>query len=304
MLEVRVSKEERDAGSLSPEHFRTAALLLHTAGYVVLADAVPRELIAEAAETFDDIVRDCAESREGEAWYQVSQRHQAVFWERGSRWRIFPKLRPPLSDPRLLANPLVTPLLDELLSRDLRCKFVASDTCVKGSSTQAPHRELGAGGARGPVAYILNVPLGRNTRRNGPIEVWPGASHLWSAELLERLGVSDDVQDGSNPAIEELAARVPSERLLLEPGSLLIRDPGMLHRGTPNRTRRPRTMLTVCYLRSDHEHDYGSTEYNLDAALFARLDPSVQCLFPELSSTHQPRPVSRNRTAPSTQPLA
>jgi ectoine hydroxylase-related dioxygenase (phytanoyl-CoA dioxygenase family) len=285
MLEVRVTDGEREAGRLDPDSARSAALLLHTAGYVVLRDALPQELVREARETFDDLLRDCEESREGDGWYQVSKRQQAVFWERGARWRIFPKLRPPLSDPRLLANPLVMPVLEQLLGPDFRCKFISSDTCLRGSEMQAPHRELGAGGARTPVAYMVNVPLGRNTRRNGPIEVWPGASHLWSAELLERQGLSDDVQDGSNPAIEQLASRIPSERLLLEPGSVLIRDPGMLHRGTPNRTRRPRTMLTVCYLRRDHDHDYGTTEYNFDAELFAGLDPSVQRLFPEMSVT-------------------
>lgn len=304
MIEVRVSEEERAAGRLSPESFRLAALLLHTAGYVVLRDALPRELVAAAREEFADTLRDCMESRHGEAWYQVSTRRQAVFWERGARWRIFPKLRPPLSDVRLLANPFVMPLLGELLGTDFRCKFVSSDTCVQGSATQAPHRELGAGGAREPRAYILNVPLTRCTERNGPLEVWPTASHLWSTDMLTRLGLSDEVQDGSNPALEEFARRLPSERLLLEPGSLLVRDPGMLHRGTPNRTRSPRTMLTVCYLRHDYEHDYGTAEYNLDSELFARLDPEVKRLFPEIDAVHQPRPVSMNQTAPSTQPLA
>lgn len=304
MLEVRVSDRERTAGQLDPENFRTAALLLHTAGYVVLRDALPHDLVARAREEFDDTLRDCADSRRGEAWYQVSRRRQAVFWERGARWRIFPKLRPPLSDPRLLANPLVIPVLAELLGSDFRCKFVSSDTCMMGSTTQAPHRELGAGGAREAPAYIVNVPLTRCSNRNGPLEVWPTASHLWSADVLDRHGLSDEVQDEPNPALEEFARRLPSERLLLEPGSLLIRDPGMLHRGTPNRTRSPRAMVTICYLRRDYDYDYGAADYNLDSELFARLDPSVQRLFPEMEAAHQPRPVSRNRTAPSRQPLA
>ena len=304
MLEVRVSDEERAAGRLSPEGFRMATLLLHTAGYVVLRDALPPDLVTAVRDEFDDILRDCAESREGDGWYQVSSRHRAVFWERGARWRVFPKLRPPLSDARLLANPLVMPLLEELLGEGFRCKWVSSDTCVRGSTTQAPHRELDTGGAREPRAYIVNVPLSRNSNRNGPLEVWPSGSHLWSAEVLERHGLEDELQDGSNPAMEKFASGLPSERLLLEPGSVLVRDPGMLHRGTQNRTRSPRTMLTLCYLSRAHDHDYGETEYNLDAELFDRLDPSVRGLFPELEAAHQPRPVSRNRKAPSRQPLA
>jgi ectoine hydroxylase-related dioxygenase (phytanoyl-CoA dioxygenase family) len=304
VLEITVTEEERAAARLSPESFRAAALLLRTAGCVVLRDALPRDLVAEARDAFGEILRDCIDSQEGDAWYQVSQRRQAVFWERGARWRIFPKLQPPLNDARLLANPLVTPLLAELLGNDFRCKFVSSDTCVKGSALQAPHRELGAGGAREPCGYIVNLPLTRCSRRNGPLEVWPTGSHLWSSGVLNRYGLSDEVQDGSNPGLEELALRIPSQRLLLEPGSLLVRDPGMLHRGTPNRTRRPRTMLTVCYLRRDYDYDYGSSEYNLDPELFRGLDSSVRRLFPEMEAPHQPRPVSRKRTDPSRQPLA
>ncbi|HSD24726.1 MAG TPA: phytanoyl-CoA dioxygenase family protein [Solirubrobacterales bacterium] len=304
MLGIEVTGEERAAGRLGPESFRAASLLLHTAGYVVLRDALPRDLVADVRDAFDEILRDCMASRQGEGWYQVSERRQAVFWERGARWRIFPKLSPPLSDPRLLANPLVISLLEESLGPGFRCKFVSSDTCLRGSATQAPHRELGAGGAREPRAYVVNVPLARCTRRNGPIEVWPTASHLWSTEVLDRHGVTDDVQDGSNGSIEALARRLPSERLLLEPGSLLIRNPGMLHRGTPNRTRRPRSMLTVCYLGRGYDYDYGSAEYNLDPELLARLHPEVRRLFPELERDQGTGPLHDRRTAPSTQPLA
>ncbi len=303
MVEIRVTEEERAAARLSPDSFRSAALFLHTAGYVVLRDALPGALVGEARDAFAEILGDCIDSREGEAWYQVSRQRQAVFWERGARWRIFPKLRPPLNDPRLLANPLVTPLLAEALGSDFRCKFVSSDTCVKGSALQAPHRELGAGGAQDPRAYIVNVPLVDCGLENGPLEVWP-ESHLWSPAVLNRHGLSDQVQDGSNPGLDEFARRIPSEPLVVELGSVLIRDPGMLHRGTPNITREPRTMLTLCYLRRDYDYDYGTAEYNLDRELFRRLDPSVQRLFPEMEAPHQPRPVSRYRTEPSTHPLA
>lgn len=304
MLEVSVTEEERTTGRLGPHSARTAALLLHTAGYVVLRDALPHDLVARARAQFDDILRDCMESRDGEAWYQISARHRAVFWERGARWRVFPKLRPPLSDVQLLANPLVMPLLEELLGSGFRCKFVSSDTCVRGSVIQAPHRELGAGGAREAPAYIVNVPLSRNTRRNGPLEVWPNGSHLWSAEVLQSHGLADDIQDGENPALLEFSRRLPSERLLVEPGSLLIRNPGMLHRGTPNRTRRPRSMLTVCYLRRDYDYDYGAADYNLDSELFADLDPAVQSLFPRPEGAHTPLPVKVKTAAPSRQPRA
>src|SRR5262249_50059685 len=152
-------------------------------------------------------------------------------------------------------------------------------TCVQGSMLQAPHRELAAGGACTPCAYIINVPLIRCGLDNGPIEVWPGGTHFWPPDLLARYRLCDDVQDSLNPDMEAFASLLPSCRLQLERGSVLIRDPGMLHRGTPNRTTAPRTMLTICYLRRGHTHDYGTVEFNLDDEIYAKLSPAVQRVF-------------------------
>ena len=280
-LELDVGEDERAAGRLRPVRRRQAGLLLQTAGCLVLRDALPSALIEALREGFARIFQDCLDSKEGDGWYQVSRREQAVFWERGARWRIFPKLRPPFDAPDLLANPLIVEILEELLGAGFFCKFVSSDTCLRGSTVQAPRRELAAGGAPAPRAYIVNVPLVRCGPENGPIEVWPGGTHLWRPELLERYGLSDDVQDGPNPEMETFAGFLPSRRLVLGPGSVLIRDPGMLHRGTPNPTDAPRTMLTLCYLRRGHHHDYGDVRFNLDGELRARLAPTVQRLFPD-----------------------
>jgi ectoine hydroxylase-related dioxygenase (phytanoyl-CoA dioxygenase family) len=109
--------------------------------------------------------------------------------------------------------------------------------------------------------------------------VWPGGSHLWQNRLLDQLDLHTDVLDGRNPACEEFATLFPSRKVVLEPGDLLIRDPGLLHRGTVNATDEPRSMLTLCYFRQGHTHDYGQVEYNLDRALWERLDPRCRRLF-------------------------
>ena len=222
-----------------------------------------------------------------------------MFWERAARWRIFPKLRPPFDDETLLANPLIMRLLEDLLGSDLYCKFVSSDTCVRGSMLQAPHRELSAGGAGSPCAYIVNVPLTACGLENGPIEVWPSGTHLWQAEFLARYRLSDDVQDGENQGMEEFAGLFPSCKLALEPGSVLIRDAGMLHRGTPNLTDMPRTMLTICYLRRSHSHDYGDSRFNFDAVLYERLAPAVKRLFAATTVEPASSPQAGAPAAPS-----
>jgi len=53
----------------------------------------------------------------------------------------------------------------------------------------------------------------------------------------------------------------------------------MWHRGNPNPTDEPRTMLTTSYFRRDFLYDYGDPLYNLDRPLFDALDPSVRGLF-------------------------
>lgn len=287
-LTLTVSDEERAAGRLGPEQHRRAALLLHTAGCVVLRNLLPLEFVERMNAAFLRIFADCMRSKQGDSWYQVSAQERAVFWERAARWRIFPKLRPPFDSEALLANPLLMPLLEELIGRDFFCKFVSSDTCVRGSMLQAPHRELSAAGAAEPCAYILNLPVMPCGLNNGPLEVWPTGTHLWQPAMLERYGLSDDMQDGENPAMEAFARHFPSTRMVLEPGSVLIRDPGMLHRGTPNQTDEPRTMLTICYLRRGHSHDYGDPRFNLDETLYDALPPAAQRLF----ATADLRPVA------------
>ncbi len=53
----------------------------------------------------------------------------------------------------------------------------------------------------------------------------------------------------------------------------------MWHRGTPNPTDEPRTMLTGGYFRKDFYFEYGDPFHNLDENLYKELDPSVQALF-------------------------
>jgi ectoine hydroxylase-related dioxygenase (phytanoyl-CoA dioxygenase family) len=277
-FEIAVTERERAAGRLDDDRWHQAALLLHTAGCVVLRDLLPLPLVENLRKAFAVVYDDCVASKQGDAWYQVASATQAVFWERGARWRIFPKLRAPFDDEVLLANTIITSLCADLLGHDFICKFIASDTCVRGSRLQAPHRELGAGGVSRPCAYIVNVPLALSGLGNGPLEVWPGGSHLWQNDLLARYGVPDDAQDEDNPRMEAFARRFPSRRLVLEPGSVLIRDPGMLHRGTANGSDEPRTMLTICYTSKQHSHDYGDTRYNVDEALYGGLPDSVRSL--------------------------
>ncbi len=276
---VLITEEERTQRRLSEAHLREAALLLHTRGYVILRNGVPAELARRAADCFGEIYRDCVASKNGDGWYQVGRDTNAVFWERNFRWRIFPALRPPMSDPWIAANPLALQVVRYHLGENIYCKFVSSDTCLKGAVIQSPHRELGSGEQWAPRAFVVNVPMGHCGLENGPLEVWYTGSHLWRNEVLHSLQFDDDVQDGRNPDAERLAALFPSRRVVLELGDVLIRDPGLLHRGTVNHTDEPRSMLTICFFRHGETHSYGEARYSLDRETWEALEPEVKELF-------------------------
>jgi ectoine hydroxylase-related dioxygenase (phytanoyl-CoA dioxygenase family) len=202
-----------------------------------------------------------------------------VSWERRSRFRIFPKLTGPFASTYVLRNPFAHPIIAETLGADYYCKSLSSDTCVKGSTTQAPHRDIDFYDKDDVSGCLVNIPLMHCGLHNGPVEVWPGGSHLWRSEMFRKFNVQPFVQDDPNPDVEVLAGFIPSTLIELRPGDLMIRDPGMLHRGTPNPTAEPRTMLTAGYFRSDYYYPYGDPRYNLDDELYRELEPSVRQLF-------------------------
>lgn len=289
-MNVAISAEERRSGRLSGENQQLGCLLLHTRGYVILRNAIPESLISELrssyGETYD---RYLAEHDEGSGitWFDEAPGagHGAV-WERAGRFRIFPRVQGPFADRYVLRNPFVDPLIGAMLGKDYYCKFLSSDTCVRGSTLQAPHRDIDFYDRDKPFGYLVNTPLVPSGMHNGPIEVWPGGSHLWRSEQFARFNLQPFVQDGENPEIEHLAGYLPSKKITLLPGEVLIRDPGMWHRGTPNPTDEPRIMLTSGYFRREYYYQYGDVAYNLDVDTYRAMPSDIARLFaPHFSKT-------------------
>jgi ectoine hydroxylase-related dioxygenase (phytanoyl-CoA dioxygenase family) len=289
---ITLSASERAAGRFDPENGELATAILACRGYVILRDALEPDFAGALAREMLDIYEDCRNTQTVETGTspdapfktQLSSRRNATFWYRKSRWRIFPRLEGAMGDARLLANPFVVPILDRLLGDSFQCRYVSSDTCLAGAILQAPHSDISGdevyvNGAWKPRGFVVNVPVMECGLHNGPLEVWPGGSHMWDSNFLKPFGLVPNVQDGRNPAVERLAAYFPSLKVVLQPGEILIRDLAMWHRGTPNPTDQPRTMLTIGMFRADHEYGYGSPSYNLDETLYERLDPRIRRMF-------------------------
>ena len=293
-LDVRIviSERERRNRRLSSDNIRLGALLLHARGYVILTGAMPDSLLAQLRSNFQKLFEQSLHYVRG-GLRQTPPAEQpgtdCVFWERGARFRIFPKLTGPFADPYVLRNPFADSIVAETLGADYYCKSLSSDTCVKGSIQQGPHRDIGFYDGDDIPGCLVNIAITECGLHNGPIEVWPGGSHLWRAELFDRFNLVLFTQDDPNPAVEAFASHIPSKLIELRPGELIIRDPGMLHRGTPNPTDEPRTMLTAGYFRNDYYYPYGDTRFNLDDKLYQQLDSTVQQLFAPFFNETDPR---------------
>ena len=260
-LNIIISDEERRNGSLSSENIQLGVMLLHARGYVVLKGALPEALVSELRSNFKPIYEENAQRlqtrRDYTEFIGEGEERNSVFWERKSRFRIFPKLKGPFASAYVVRNPFAEPIIAETLGKKYYCKFVSSDTCVKGAIKQAPHRDLDFYDEDNVRGSWVNIPIMHCGLHNGPTEVWPGGSHLWRSEKFFKFNLHPFIQDDVNPLVENFANHIPSKKIELKPGELLIRDPGMWHRGTPNPTDEPRTMLTIGYFRKDYYYKYG-----------------------------------------------
>ena len=221
---MNLTPEERSSGTLTPENRKLAAQSVAMNGYVLFERALPPDFMAALHAEFVRVF---------EAHVERTDPNRGA-----NRYQMHLPFTAPFNDPAIIENPLIVPLLDDLLGKDYVCHYFASDTPLPGSDYQAVHSDITLLFPEAPLslpAYsvVLNIPLVDFTPENGPLEVWPGGTHL--------------MPGGTN--LKELAPTMHSETVLMPAGSLLLRDMRMWHRGTPNRADHARPNLALIYSR-------------------------------------------------------
>jgi ectoine hydroxylase-related dioxygenase (phytanoyl-CoA dioxygenase family) len=222
---MQLSDEERASGKLAPRTLHAAVQHVRNNGYVVFEQVVPGDLLADMHAGFASLIE--AHARNNEP-------------NRGAnRFQMHLPFAPPWNDERLVASPLVLPIIECLVGKDCICHYLASDTPLPGSEYQEVHPDIFPlfpewPAALPPYSIVLNIPLVDVTEQNGPLEVWPGGTHHYVADRSE---------------VPSLAAEMHSERVLMPAGSIVIRDSRMWHRGTPNRSQAARPNYTLIYSR-------------------------------------------------------
>ncbi len=221
---MRVSEEEWQSGTLRTETLQWAVQKVRMDGYVVFEAVLSPEFVAELHAEF---------MAEFKAHVAVNDPNRGQ-----SRYQMHVPCRPPFCDPRVVAHPLALQVIEAVLGDDCVCHYFASDTPLPGSDYQRVHADIHPLFPESDVivpAYglVLNIPLVDVREDNGPVEIWPGGTHLMPA------GVD----------LQLLAPTMHSEPCLMPAGSFLIRDLRMWHRGTPNCSDAPRPNLAMIYAR-------------------------------------------------------
>lgn len=223
-------------------------------GYTILEERLPAAMIEEIRTAFD---------------IRLDEKRASEPPNRGaSRFQMHLPFHPPFANARLYDHPLVTAILENLFGKDMILTYFASDTPLPGSDYQKVHLDTRLPfpeAAFGVPVYsvVLNVPLVDYTEDNGPLEFWPGGTHL--------IGQPHD--------LERLSARMPSARPLLQAGSILLRDARMWHRGTPNRGTGSRPNLALVYSRGWFRFENHAYRIKVPRAAYTDFDDRLKALF-------------------------
>jgi ectoine hydroxylase-related dioxygenase (phytanoyl-CoA dioxygenase family) len=232
---MKLSAEELSGGFLKPETLASAVEEVRLNGYVFFESVLPHDLVDRMNQAFLDVFHEKSKSNPEET--EVNAAHF-----RKNRTRLFLPFENPFIDPQVLTSPFILPIIEEILGKDCVATYLAVDAPLPGSDYQAIHSDAVAlypdlGINLPPQGLTMNVALIDVTEENGPMEVWPSGTHL----TPESFNKPEHVQ--------KLAKLSKPHRVLLPKGSLLIRDPRMWHRGTPNNSDQIRPILALSYAR-------------------------------------------------------
>jgi ectoine hydroxylase-related dioxygenase (phytanoyl-CoA dioxygenase family) len=211
--------------SYSKEELALYAEQVRVNGYVLLERTLAHEKLEAMRERFAALLAE-KEARE-------------PFNRGANRFQMYLPWEAPFADPALYEDEDVLGLLEAIMGPDLALVYFASDTPLPGSDYQRIHADTRLLFPETllslpPYGIVVNIPLVDCTEENGSLEFWPGGTHLMPGPA----------------SLERLAPHLESRRANMKAGSILVRDLRMWHRGTPNRSSRPRPHLALVYVRS------------------------------------------------------
>ncbi len=230
-MKMVLSESERALGKLGEENRFIAVEQVRKNGYILLEEVLTADQVQEIRDAFAPLFQEYTEKK--------------GFNTGTNRTQMFLPFTEPFCSEAVIVNPIALSIINQILGEDCRLTYFASDTAGPGSDYQNVHSDLpplfpDLGVALPAYSLVLNIPLVDVHEENGPLEIWPGGSHLDHDSTRYTAIWGDPVR---------AAQHMYSEKVLMKAGSMVIRDIRMWHRGTPNRTDTLRTNLAFIYNR-------------------------------------------------------
>jgi len=212
------------AREFSPAELDRLVEDLNRDGCCILRGAVDRAVVDEWAEAFDRLFQARQQRPGGLAPREQNRYYLTIPWV------------PPFANPEVFTNPAVLGVLDRVFPQEYVMVQLGADVPVRGSDYQEIHRDyrpLFTDDIVTPLyALAVNTPLVDVSEENGPFQQAKGTHRMRRDVALEKVNRGE----------------IPMESFYLNRGDVMIRTPLALHRGTPNRSDRPRPMVVMGYV--------------------------------------------------------
>lgn len=266
-MNIKLSQQELANVQLNPETLQNAIAQIKIDGYVILEQLLPKSVVAHLHETFMKIFTEHVE-RTG-----VDTQDVNAETKRGAnRFLMHLPFVEPFNDPLIIENPIVLQIMDAMLGPDYNCRYFATDTPLPGSDYQGVHSDDAplfpeTDLVLPPAALVVNVPFIDTTVLNGAMDIWPGGTH----RIPENMNQPKLIQD--------ISAAMTPQKVLINAGSVLIRDLRMWHRGTPNNSDAARPNMAFIYNRPWYIRDYSSPRIQIQREVYETLSKKAQHMF-------------------------
>jgi hypothetical protein len=234
VTELHISEAERADGALRTDRLAAAADAVRLEGYVILHGAVDAQLMATLGRR---MLRDVP------AILDLPRPPHNFTW---GNVQHDPPPDPAFLFPSVLYNDFTIAVTQAVLGEGVHNGLYSGNTNLPRSRPQPVHVDTGHLWRRQRRAHpacelVVNLaPLGMS-EENGATEIWPG-SHLDTTVSRHdaSICVPDDVLEARRVVQPPVSAHLP-------PGSVLIRDVRLWHRGVPNPSDTPRPMVAMIH---------------------------------------------------------
>ena len=237
----------------SGEHLDSLVADLNRDGLCILRGVFERSLMEEWASAFDRLFAERKQRAGG-----LAPREQARFY------LTLPWV-PPFADSAVFAHPAITGILDRVFLQEYVMVQLGADIPLIGSEYQEIHRDYRSLYTEDIVtplyALAVNFPLVDVTEENGPFQQARGTHVLRKDAGLAKIA----------------SGEIAMESFPLQMGDVMIRTPLALHRGTPNRTERPRPMVVMGYVM--HWLHTPKVDLTVPRAYYDTLPPKIQSML-------------------------